>query len=63
MLLIGQQYLGKMVTYELSNEEKLLLKQQKVSQKMLRDYATDEIAAMLNASPERTKELAALTGS
>jgi hypothetical protein len=49
-----------MVTYELSREEKLLLKQQGVNQKMLREYAPDEIAAMLNASPERTRELAAL---
>jgi hypothetical protein len=49
-----------MVTYELSREEKLLLKQQGVSQKMLCDYAPDEIAAMLNAWPERTRELNAL---
>lgn len=50
-----------MVTYELSPEEKLILKQKGVSQKMLRGYAPDEIAALLNASPERTKELSALT--
>lgn len=49
-----------MVTFELSSDEKLLLKQQRVSQKMLRGYAPDEIAALLGASPERAKELNAL---
>jgi hypothetical protein len=50
----------KKIDLELSVEEKLILKKQGISQKMLRDYAPDEIATMLNASPERTKELAAL---
>ncbi|MDT3402285.1 helix-hairpin-helix domain-containing protein [Mucilaginibacter terrae] len=48
------------IDFELTTFEKQCLKEQKVSQKALRDYAPDEIAAMLNASPERAKELAAL---
>jgi len=40
--------------------EKQRLRERKVSQKILRDYAPDEIAAMLNASLERARELAAL---
>lgn len=52
--------MGKKIDFELSIEERLLLKQQKVSQKMLQDYATDEIATILNASPQRAKELNAL---
>lgn len=50
----------KNIDFELTPDEKQTLKQQKVSRKMLRDYAPDEIAAMLNASPQRTKELQAL---
>ncbi|SDE62951.1 Pathogenicity locus [Mucilaginibacter pineti] len=50
----------KNIDYELSVAEKRALKDRKVSQKMLRDYAPDEIAALLNASPQRAKELAAL---
>ncbi|OOQ56957.1 helix-hairpin-helix domain-containing protein [Mucilaginibacter pedocola] len=50
----------KNIDYELTVAEKQTLKQQKVSQKMLRDYAPDEIAAMLAASPQRSKELHAL---
>ena len=45
---------------ELTAVEKQHLKERKVSLKALSDYAPDEIAAMLNASPERTKELTAL---
>lgn len=51
----------KNIDLELTAVEKQQLKEQKVSLKTLRDYAPDEIAAMLNASPERTRELAALT--
>jgi hypothetical protein len=50
----------KKINLELSVEEKLILKKQGISQKMLREYAPDEIAAMLSASPERAGELAAL---
>jgi hypothetical protein len=50
----------KNIDFELSAEEKQKLKARKISQKMLRDYAPDEIAAMLDASPERAKELNAL---
>ncbi|MCQ6957324.1 helix-hairpin-helix domain-containing protein [Mucilaginibacter aquariorum] len=50
----------KKIDFELSTAEKQKLKEQKVSQKMLGDYAPDEIAAMLGASPQRAKELAAL---
>jgi hypothetical protein len=49
-----------MVDYELSAEEKSILKQQGVKQKMLHGYVPNEIAALLNASPDRTLELAAL---
>jgi hypothetical protein len=50
----------KNIDFELTVVEKQKLREQKVSLKALRDYAPDEIAAMLNASPERTKELNAL---
>jgi hypothetical protein len=50
----------KKIDYDLSGGEKQLLKQQKVTQKMLQDYAPDEIAAMLHASADRARELAAL---
>ena len=50
----------KNIDFELSAEEKQKLKAKKISQKMLRDYAPDEIAAMLDASPERARELTAL---
>jgi hypothetical protein len=40
--------------------EKLYLRKEKISLKTLRDYAIDEIASVLNASPERAKELYAL---
>ena len=50
----------KNIELELTAVEKQQLKERKISLKALRDYAPDEIAAMLNASPERAKELAAL---
>jgi hypothetical protein len=50
----------KNIDFELSAEEKQKLKARKISQKMLRDYAPDEIATLLDSSPERTKELNAL---
>jgi hypothetical protein len=51
----------KTINYRLTLPEKQLLKTKKVSQKMLQDYAPDEIAALLEASPERARELNALT--
>ncbi|MBD1385837.1 Pathogenicity locus [Mucilaginibacter rigui] len=50
----------KKIDYDLSAEEKQVLKQQKVTLKMLQEYAPDEIAAMLHASAQRARELAAL---
>ena len=50
----------KTINYRLTTAEKQLLKAKKLSQKMLRDYAPDEIATLLEASPLRTKELNAL---
>lgn len=50
----------KNIDLELSAEEKLALKNQSISQKALQDYAPDEIAALLGASPDRAKELQAL---
>lgn len=50
----------KNIDFELSTTEKQQLKEQKISLKALRDYAPDEIAAMVNASAERTRELFAL---
>ncbi|SIP96477.1 Pathogenicity locus [Mucilaginibacter lappiensis] len=40
--------------------EKQLLKVKKVNQKLLQDYAPDEIATLLEASSERARELNAL---
>jgi hypothetical protein len=51
----------KTINYELTTAEKQTLKIKKVNQKMLQDYAPDEIAALLTASPERTKEIHALS--
>jgi hypothetical protein len=51
----------KTINYRLTLPEKQLLKTKKVSQKMVQDYAPDEIAALLEASPERARELNALT--
>ncbi|MEO7214427.1 helix-hairpin-helix domain-containing protein [Mucilaginibacter sp.] len=50
----------KNVDFELTTVEKQKLKEQKITRRMLRDYAPDEIAALLGASPQRAKELAAL---
>lgn len=50
----------KKIDYDLSADEKEILKQQKVTQKMLQDFAPDEIAATLRASAGRARELAAL---
>ncbi|RYU91408.1 Pathogenicity locus [Mucilaginibacter terrigena] len=50
----------KAINYRLTEAEKQDLKASKVSQKMLQDLAPDEIAALLNASPGRAKELQAL---
>jgi len=50
----------KNINYRLTGAEKQSLKIKKINQKMLPDYAPDEIAALLNSSPERAKELQAL---
>jgi hypothetical protein len=50
----------KNVDYELSVAEKQRLKERKISQKSLQDYAPDEIAELLGASADRTLELLAL---
>jgi hypothetical protein len=52
--------MNKKIDYELSADEKQTLKERKVSQKALQDYAPDEIAAILGATPQRGKELQAL---
>lgn len=50
----------KIINYRLSPEEKQTLKNKKISQKAVQDYAADEIAALLEASPQRARELHAL---
>ena len=50
----------KTINYRLTETEKQCLKAKKISQKILPGYAPDEIAALLDASPERAKELQAL---
>jgi len=50
----------KTIDYRLSIGEKQTLKSKKVTLKMLQDYAPDEIAELLSASPERSRELSAL---
>ncbi|MES2063691.1 MAG: helix-hairpin-helix domain-containing protein [Bacteroidota bacterium] len=50
----------KTINYRLTVAEKQVLKNQKISQKLLQDYAPDEIASLLEASPQRAKELNAL---
>jgi len=50
----------KTINYKLTLAEKQLLKAKKISQKLLQDYATDEIATLLEASPQRARELSAL---
>jgi len=51
----------KTINYRLTLAEKQILKTKKVSQKVLQDYAPDEIASLLEASPQRARELNALT--
>lgn len=50
----------KSINFKLTPEEKEVLRQKKITQKQLHDYAPDEIAAMLHANALRTKELNAL---
>jgi len=50
----------KKINYELTAAEKEVLKTKKVTQQMLQELAPDEIAAVLSASPQRSKELKAL---
>ncbi|SDE01833.1 Pathogenicity locus [Mucilaginibacter pineti] len=50
----------KTINYRLTETEKQSLKARKISHKLLQDYAPDEIATVLNASPQRAKELQAL---
>ncbi len=50
----------KTINYRLTSVEKQELKAKKISRKMLQDYAPDEVAALLNATPQRTKEIQAL---
>jgi hypothetical protein len=50
----------KTINYRLTVAEKQVLKIKKVRQKQLQDYAPDEIASLLGASAQRTRELNAL---
>jgi hypothetical protein len=50
----------KKIDYKLNIGEKQILRNKKISLKMLQDYAPDEIAVLLNASAERSRELSAL---
>ena len=50
----------KTIIYQLTSAEKQLLKTKRISQKLLQEYAPDEIAALLEASPPRARELYAL---
>ncbi len=50
----------KTIDLLLSDPEKALLKTQKVKINKLTDYAPDEIALLINASPQRVKEIGAL---
>jgi len=52
--------LKKTINYKLTIAEKQLLKNKKVSQHALQDYAPDEIADLLSAPPQRARELQAL---
>lgn len=47
----------KIINYRLTGQEKQILKIKKINKKMLQDHAPDEIAALLEASPQRAKEL------
>lgn len=48
------------INLELTTDEKLLLKQKGIAQKVLMNYAIDEIVDTLNSSPQRAKTLQAL---
>jgi hypothetical protein len=48
------------INLELTDLEKSLLKEKKITQKALADYAIDEIVAVLNPEPRREKVLYAL---
>jgi Pathogenicity locus len=50
----------KNIDLKLNAEEKVVLKSQKIKINMLADYAPDEIATILKASPQRAIEIAAL---
>lgn len=50
----------KKIDFDLTAGERQLLKEQKITQKRLQEYAPDEVAALLNATPERARELLAL---
>ena len=50
----------KNIDLELTAGEKQLLKTKGITQKSIRDYAIDEIVAILNASSDRAKTLTAL---
>jgi hypothetical protein len=50
----------KTINYRLTATEKQALKNKKISQNALQDYAPDEIATLLGSSPSRTRELQAL---
>lgn len=47
----------KLVKLQLSDAEKQSLRSKKIKMSQLQDYAADEIAAMINASPDRAKEI------
>jgi hypothetical protein len=53
----------KTIYYELSVQEKAILKTRKMSIRYLQDYAPDEIAALLSANLQRSRELSALSES
>jgi hypothetical protein len=50
----------KSINLLLSADEKQMLREQKIKMSELPGFAPDEIASMLNASPQRTKEINAL---
>jgi len=50
----------KKIDFELTADEKRVLKEKKVSVKMLQCNSLDEVAQLLKASPQRTKEIQAL---
>lgn len=57
---LGKTQPKKKIDLELTADEKLLLKQQGITQKALMDYAIDEIIHALNSSSQRAKTLQAL---